>query len=156
MQRRLDSSDGAGGGQRSVDGGERMIMGASGARHGCYGIQILIAGRQKRWRDDVTAQVRRAGYASMAVDSAVDALTVLVLGLPCDVLVTDLDLHGDLCGTRLADEARALRPKIGIIFADSLPPTIHGGPSARADAPDGAREAVLTSTVRAALCARAA
>ena len=92
----------------------------------------------------------------MSVDSAVDALTVLGLGLPCDVLVTDIDLHGDLCGSRLADEARALRPNIGIIFADSLPRMRYGGPSIRAVLPDGAREATLTTTVRAALSARAA
>lgn len=155
MQRRQDSGDGAGDGQRSV-GGHRLIMGASGAQHGCYGIQVLIAGRRKRWRDDVTAQVRRAGYASTAVDSAVDALTVLVLGLPCDVLVTDLDLHGDLCGSRLADEARALRPNIGIIFADSLPRPFPGAATARPLSPAAPREAALTSTVRAALSARVA
>ena len=56
---------------------------------GAYGVQVLIAGRQKHWRDDVAAQIRRAGYATTTVDCGVDAMTVLALGLPVDVLVTD-------------------------------------------------------------------
>ncbi|PND71851.1 histidine kinase, partial [Escherichia coli] len=66
-------------------------MGGTGAPRSCYGVQVLVAGRRKQWRDEINGQIRRAGYSAISVDSAVDALTVLVLGLPVDVLVTDAE-----------------------------------------------------------------
>lgn len=87
---------------------------------GAYGVQVLIAGRQKHWRDEVSSQIRRAGYAATTVDCGVDAMTVLALGLPVDVLVTDVSLQGELCCQKLAQEARALRPDLRIVFASDL------------------------------------
>lgn len=121
---------------------------------GCYGVQILVAGRRKGWRNDVCAQIRRAGFCATTVDSGVDALTVLVLGIPVDVLVTDAELQGELCCSRLAAEAKALRPNLGIIYAgdesavSTLPP----------DAiilPADAEEEGVTKRVRQALRSRA-
>lgn len=90
---------------------------ASSPQRGCYGVQVLVAGRNKRWRDDISAEIRRAGFCATTVDSAVDALTVLVLGIPVDLLVTDADLRGTLDSAQLAAEARALRPNLGIVLA---------------------------------------
>jgi hypothetical protein len=87
---------------------------------GAYGVQVLIAGRQKHWRDEVSSQIRRAGFAATTVDCGVDAMTVLALGLPVDVLVTDVSLQGKLCCLKLAQEARALRPDLRIVFASDL------------------------------------
>ena len=87
---------------------------------GAYGVQVLIAGRQKHWLDEVTSQIRRAGFAATTVDCGVDAMTVLALGLPVDVLVTDVSLQGKLCCQKLALEARALRPDLRIVFASDL------------------------------------
>jgi len=87
---------------------------------GAYGVQVLIAGRQKHWRDEVTSQIRRAGFAATTVDCGIDAMTVLALGLPVDVLVTDVSLPGKLCCQKLALEARALRPDLRIVFASDL------------------------------------
>ncbi|KQP42463.1 histidine kinase [Methylobacterium sp. Leaf104] len=87
---------------------------------GAYGVQVLIAGRQKHWRDEVSSQIRRAGFAATTVDCGVDAMTVLALGLPVDVLVTDVSLQGKLCCQKLALEARALRPDLRIVFASDL------------------------------------
>ncbi|MFD0938374.1 histidine kinase, partial [Methylobacterium trifolii] len=84
---------------------------------GCYGVQVLVAGPRKHWRNEVAAQVRRAGFQATACDSAVDALTVLVLGLPVDVLVADVSLQGTVCCSQLALEARALRPGLRIVLA---------------------------------------
>ena len=47
-------------------------------------------------------------------------MTVLALGLPVDVLVTDVSLQGKLCCQKLALEARALRPDLRIVFASDL------------------------------------
>ncbi|KQT49291.1 histidine kinase [Methylobacterium sp. Leaf456] len=125
-------------------------------QRGCYGIQVLVAGRRKRWRDEVVGQVRRAGFNATTVDSAIDALTVLVLGLPIDVLVTDADLRGTLCCSRLAAEARALRPNLGIVFVgdsaafdryESIPPDVIALPAL-------GDETALARTVREALATR--
>ncbi|MDN3590069.1 histidine kinase [Methylobacterium adhaesivum] len=125
---------------------------------GAYGVQVLIAGRQKQWRDDVAAQIRRVGYATTTVDCGVDAMTVLALGLPVDVLVTDLGLKGELSCVELALEARALRPDLRIVFASE-------GPCVRVEPPgfemddlyvvEAERTDTVALTVREALNARA-
>ncbi|MCJ2020274.1 MULTISPECIES: histidine kinase [unclassified Methylobacterium] len=84
---------------------------------GCYRIQVLVVGRHKRWRDEVAAQVRLLGYQVTACDRGVDAMTVLALGLPVDVMVVDSGLQGGLCCAQLAVEARTLRPGLRIVLA---------------------------------------
>ena len=127
---------------------------------GCYGIQVLVAGRQKRWRDEGSNQVRRAGFQATACDSGVDALTVLVLGLPVDVLVADVGLEGALCCSRLAVEARALRPGLRIVLASDLYEEMSGDAShLLPDAiliPRDLRNGSVASTVREALANRPA
>lgn len=123
---------------------------------GCYGIQVLIAGRSKQWRDQASAQIRSAGYRATVVDSGIDALTILVLGLPVDVLVTGADLHGTLKCSRLAQEARALRPGLGIVFAKDIGDQDAADPIPDALViPPGAKDGVFATTVREALAARA-
>lgn len=131
---------------------------ASGNQGGAYGVQVLIAGRQKHWRDEVACQIRRAGYTATTVDCGVDAMTVLALGLPVDVLVTDVTLQGELCSAKLAVEARALRPDLRIVFASDLTDTVWCeaagiAPRAMFVAPDPRADAVA-STVREALASR--
>lgn len=127
---------------------------------GCYGVQVLVAGRQKRWRDEVSNQVRRAGYQATSCDSAVDALTVLVLGLPVDVLVADVALQGTLCCSRLAMEARALRPGLRIVLASELCEEMSSEASELLpDAiliPRDLRDGAVANTVRGALASRPA
>ncbi|WP_375455815.1 histidine kinase [uncultured Methylobacterium sp.] len=127
---------------------------------GCYGVQVLVAGRQKRWRDEVSSQVRRAGYQATACDSAVDALTVLVLGLPVDVLVADVALQGALCCSRLAREARALRPGLRIVLASEFYEDMAGAASDLLPdtilIPRDLRDGAVASTVREALASRTA
>lgn len=78
---------------------------------------MLVAARQKRWRDAVSAQIRRTGCQVTACDNGVDAMAVLALGLPLDVMVVDASLEGRLCCSRLAQEARALRPSLRVVLA---------------------------------------
>lgn len=140
-----------------ADGVEQSGVGpdACDVQGGCYGIQVLVAGRRKHWRDEVSAEVRRAGYSATAVDCAVDALTILALGLPMDVLVTDAELSGDLRCTRLAVEARVLRPNLGIVFIDD---SADGEITDRVpDAlmlPRNGQDGVLAVTIREALQSR--
>jgi DNA-binding NtrC family response regulator len=133
-------------------------MTSSASPRGAYGVQVLIAGRQKHWRDEVACQIRRAGYAATTVDCGVDAMTVLALGLPVDVLVTDVTLMGELCSAKLAVEARALRPDLRIVFASDLTPrawreTEGLAPRSLFVAPDPRADAVAT-TVREALATK--
>ncbi|MCJ2048233.1 histidine kinase [Methylobacterium sp. J-070] len=97
---------------------------------GCYRIQVLVVGRHKRWRDEVAAQVRLLGYQVTACDRGVDAMTVLALGLPVDVMVVDSALQGGLCCAQLAVEARTLRPGLRIVLAgdpaDAPEPEVPG------------------------------
>lgn len=125
---------------------------------GAYGVQVLIAGRQKHWRDEVASQIRRAGYAATTVDSGVDAMTVLALGLPVDVLVTDISLKGELCSTKLVIEARALRPDLRIVFANDAvrdpPPKVIEDGHDDVYVTNEVRNDAVASTVREALGSR--
>ena len=104
---------------------------------GCYRIQVLVVGRHKRWRDEVAAHIRLLGYQVTACDRGVDAMTVLALGLPVDVMVVDSGLQGGLCCAQLAVEARSLRPGLRIVLAgDALN---EPEPEASAQVPDALR-----------------
>lgn len=126
----------------------------------CYRIQVLVVGCHKRWRDEVSAQVRMLGYQVTACDRGVDAMTVLALGLPVDVIVVDTALQG-LCCAQLAVEARALRPALRIILASD--PVDAMEPEASARVPDALRvprdqlqNGMVATMMREALANRAA
>jgi DNA-binding NtrC family response regulator len=127
----------------------------------CYRIQVLVVGRHKRWRDEVSAQVRMLGYQVTACDRGVDAMTVLALGLPVDVMVVDTALHGGLCCAQLAVEARTLRPGLRIIVARD--PVDAMGPEVSARVPDALlvprdqlQNGMVATTMREVLASRAA
>jgi hypothetical protein len=86
------------------------------AAGGCYRVQVLVVGGHKSWRDEAAAQVHRVGFQATVCDRGLDAMTVLALGLPVDILVIEASLGGSLCGSRLAVEARELRPNLRIVF----------------------------------------
>ena len=127
----------------------------------CYRIQVLVVGRHKRWRDEVSAQVRLLGYQVTACDRGVDAMTVLALGLPVDVMVVDAALQGGLCCAQLALEARVLRPGLRIILTSD--PVDALGREASMAIPDALlvprdqfQNGMVASTMREALGNRAA
>lgn len=135
--------------------------GSPTAPGGCYRVQVLVVGRQKRWRDEVSAQVRAVGFQATACDRGVDAMTVLALGLPMDVLVIEVGLQGSLCCARLAVEARALRPALRIVVAGD--PFEESGRAVAGLVPDAVlvrrdrfENGMIASTVRAALARREA
>lgn len=128
---------------------------------GCYRIQVLVVGRHKRWRDEVAAQVRLLGYQVTTCDRGVDAMTVLALGLPVDVMVVDSALQGGLCCAQLAAEARTLRPALRIVLASDPVEALDG--EAPADVPDAMlvrrdqfQNGMVATTMREALANRAA
>lgn len=127
----------------------------------CYRIQVLVVGRHKRWRDEVSAQVRMLGYQVTACDRGVDAMTVLALGLPVDVMVVDAALQGSLCCAQLSLEARGLRPGLRIVLASE--PVDAMGQEASVAVPDALlvrrdqfQNGMVASTMREVLANRAA
>ena len=129
-------------------------------QRGGYRIQILVVGRQKHWRDAVSAQVRNMNFQATACDRGIDAMTVLALGLPVDVLVIDVSLTGSLCCAQLVVEARTLRPALRIVLASD--PYDHVADEALSLVPDalmvrreGFENGMVASTVREALASRA-
>ena len=116
----------------------------------CYRIQVLVVGRHKRWRDEVSTQVRMLGYQVTACDRGVDAMTVLALGLPVDVMVVDTALQGP-----------GLDGELRIILASD--PVDAVGPDASARVPDALlvrrdqlQNGMVATTMREALANRAA
>jgi CheY-like chemotaxis protein len=127
----------------------------------CYRIQVLVVGRHKRWRDAVSAQVRMLGYQVTACDRGVDAMGVLALGLPVDVMVVDAALQGGLCCAQLAVEARTLRPGLRIVVAgdpaDAPEPEVSARiPDALLVPHDKFQNGMVASLMREALANRAA
>jgi two-component system cell cycle sensor histidine kinase/response regulator CckA len=57
------------------------------------------------------------GFEVHAVGNAGDALKYLREGAPVDVLFTDINLPGEMDGAILAQQARAMRPDLPVVFA---------------------------------------
>ena len=57
------------------------------------------------------------GFEVHAVANAKDALRHLTCGSPCDILLTDINLRGNIDGTSLARLARELRPDLPVVYA---------------------------------------
>lgn len=74
-----------------------------------------------------SAQLRTLGYQVLAAASAAEALETLRQH-PVDLLFTDIGLAGPMDGRRLAEEARALRPALKVLFTSGNPAA--GGESA--------------------------
>ncbi|MDP4021440.1 histidine kinase [Methylobacterium sp. NEAU 140] len=140
---------------------DRSAVRTGSAAGGCYRVQVLVVGSQKRWRDEVAAQVRNAGFQATACDRGTDAMAVLALGLPVDVLMVDVALEGGLCCAELAVEARVLRPALRIVLAgeslDVEADAVSGlVPDALVVRRDRIHDGLAARTVREALANRGA
>jgi CheY-like chemotaxis protein len=67
--------------------------------------------------DLITEALSEHGFEVHAVANAQDALQHLTCGAPCDILLTDINLPGNIDGTTLARLARELRPKLPVVYA---------------------------------------
>ena len=57
------------------------------------------------------------GFEVFAVANAHDAIQHLTCGSPCDILLTDINLPGNIDGATLARLARELRPRLPVVYA---------------------------------------
>jgi CheY-like chemotaxis protein len=67
--------------------------------------------------DMLTEMLGEYGFEVYAVANAKDALRHLTCGSPCDILLTDINLQGNIDGTMLARLARELRPNLPVVYA---------------------------------------
>ncbi|WP_170149759.1 response regulator [Rhodoplanes roseus] len=66
------------------------------------------------------------GFEVFTATNAGDALQVLEDGTQVDVLFTDINIEGDVDGSRLAHMARELRPDLAVLYASG---TMKGIPN---------------------------
>ncbi|MBX6426312.1 MAG: response regulator [Variibacter sp.] len=71
----------------------------------------------------VAAMVRDAleyaGFAATVVSAAEDALSLAVLDVPFDLLLTDVHLAGPMNGWELAEAIREMRPDVPIVYVSA-------------------------------------
>jgi DNA-binding NtrC family response regulator len=67
-------------------------------------------------RLDVSEALRAAGFEVIEAKSADDAVSLIEAGEPVDVVFTDIQLPGSLDGLALANNMRAARPSLIVVF----------------------------------------
>ncbi|WP_051971548.1 response regulator [Massilia sp. 9096] len=69
------------------------------------------------------------GYRVLKADNAADALGIVKSGLPIDLLFTDVVMPGTLRSPELARQAKALQPKLAVLFTSGYTQNaiVHGG-----------------------------
>jgi signal transduction histidine kinase/ActR/RegA family two-component response regulator len=67
-------------------------------------------------RTHVVAELRQLGYRVLAAANAQEALDILRAEVPIDLLFTDVVMPGGVHGPQLAQQARALRPGLRVLF----------------------------------------
>ena len=80
-------------------------------------MRVLLVEDEFLISDMLAMALANRGFEVRAVANATDALRHLTCGLPCDILVTDINLPGGMNGTALARLARQMRPQLPVIYA---------------------------------------
>ncbi|MXQ10693.1 response regulator [Microvirga makkahensis] len=80
-------------------------------------IRILFAEDERFLRELLTKQLQARGYIVEATQSGDEALAILQAGIGIDILLTDINMPGALDGWALAEHARHIQPRLGIIYA---------------------------------------
>lgn len=79
-------------------------------------VTILVAEDDPFVRETVVPELEHSGYAVVETENGEAALAFLQAGHRVDLLFTDIRMPG-VDGWDLADEARALRPGLPVIYA---------------------------------------
>jgi PAS domain S-box-containing protein len=77
---------------------------------------VLVVEDEEAVRKLVIANLKRLGYRTLEAADAVQAEAILKGDEPIDLLFTDVILPGGKTGRQLADEGRALRPAMRVLF----------------------------------------
>ncbi len=94
-------------------------LGEAGSIHGADEVVLVVEDN-----DDVRAVTARQlgilGYQVIEAETAAEALKVLDSGTKVDVMFTDVVMPGGASGFDLAEQARARRPDLGILFTSGF------------------------------------
>jgi PAS domain S-box-containing protein len=77
---------------------------------------ILVVEDEALVRNYVVTQLESLGYKTITTANAAEALSHVRQRLPFDLLFTDVILPGTINGRQLADEVRALRPDLKVLY----------------------------------------
>jgi CheY-like chemotaxis protein len=79
--------------------------------------RVLLVEDEFLLSDMVAEVLQDHGFEVHTAANAADALRYLILGAPCDILFTDINLPGGVDGAKLAKLARQLRPDLPVVYA---------------------------------------
>ena len=77
-------------------------------------------------RDFIVSHLRGAGWRTLETDSAEQAIAMLNARQQIDILVTDIQLRGELTGWDVAEAFRAAQPTMPVIYVSGNVPGPHG------------------------------
>jgi len=81
---------------------------------------ILVVEDNEDVRAVTARQLGILGYQVMLAETAAEAMAILQRGARVDVMFTDVVMPGGASGFDLAEQARALRPDLGILFTSGF------------------------------------
>ena len=91
---------------------------------------VLVVEDEELLRIIVNDELREAGFEVMEAEDGGKALAILTSGRRVDLLFTDIRMPGGLSGWDVAEQARALRPDLPVIYAtgfsDECPRIVEG------------------------------
>jgi CheY-like chemotaxis protein len=70
-------------------------------------------------RDFIVSHLRGAGWRTLETDSAEQAIAMLNARQQIDILVTDIQLRGELTGWDVAEAFRAAQPTMPVIYVSA-------------------------------------
>lgn len=78
---------------------------------------VLVVEDEWLVRDAIVQALRDAGWQVLEASKAEDAIALLRAGYNVDVVFTDIQLAGQLCGWDVAEQFRAVREDAPVIYA---------------------------------------
>lgn len=100
---------------------EAGVHSRNGCRAAPRAARILLVEDDALVRNHVAAQLERLGYAVTALDCAPKALSLMRDDGDFDLVLSDIRMPGELNGTDLARELRALYPDLPILLTSGFP-----------------------------------
>ena len=84
--------------------------------HGTSPVVLVV---EDEWllRKLIAEELRTAGWEVLETSTAEDAIAYLQAGRRIDVVFTDIQLAGSLCGWDVAEQFRAARPDLPVVYA---------------------------------------
>ena len=78
---------------------------------------LLVVEDEPLVRQLIVLELEDAGYDIIEAETGEEALAALRLNPNISLLFTDIRLPGSMCGWDIAEQARALRPDLPVIYA---------------------------------------